>query len=96
MRLIALSVFDEKAGRYANPFFVPAIGVGTRLFGDWVNDANTAIHRHPGDYKLYQVGHFDDVAGVLEVAEVPLFLTAAIDHVEQSGSVPQLREVPRG
>lgn len=57
------SVLDVKADLYASPFCFGAVGQAVRAFSDLVQDPNTMPGRHPEDYKLVQIGEFDDVSG---------------------------------
>lgn len=90
MKLIVCSVFDVKAKAYMSPFYVPNVNIARRSFGDAVLDQSTGISKHPKDYQLYQVGVFDDNAGVFdrEFAR-PEFLANAVDfinmEVEENG-----------
>lgn len=77
-KLIAVCVRDEKADCYSNPFFVPALGIALRMFLDWSKDPETAVGKHPEDYRLYRVGVFDQDSGQLEPEKVPVFLQSAI------------------
>ncbi len=86
MRLLAFSVFDEKAGAFGHPFFVSAVGVATRMFSDWVNRADTSINRHPEDYRLFQVGEFEDGKGSLEGSNPAVFVGHGLDYVERMPS----------
>jgi len=63
--LKAFSIQDVKGEVFHTPFFFAAVGQAVRAFKDLANDANTIIGRHPGDYKLVEVGVFDDATGVL-------------------------------
>lgn len=89
--LICLVVRDEKADCYAHPFFVPAIGIGLRMFEDWSKDKTTAVGLHPEDYSIFRVGSYDQVSGVFEPEAVPVFLArptnVAVPDVEV-GPVP--------
>lgn len=81
MKLMVCSVFDVKASAFMSPFFVPNVNIARRSFGDAVLDSSTGISKHVGDYKLYQVGVFDDNAGVFESFSKPEFLANASDFV---------------
>lgn len=63
--LKVLSVRDRATDSFANPFFVPAIGVAIRSFSDEVNRPDSPLNAHPEDYDLYLVGEFDADAGHL-------------------------------
>jgi len=90
MKLQVFGVFDQKVGAYGHPFFGVAIGQALRQFGDWVQDSNTPLHRHPEDYRLFHVGTFDDQTGELEAFR-PVFLSEAVEFVEK----PRPLEVAR-
>lgn len=62
---LAYSVFDTKSLQYHLPFFQPTDGAAVRLLSDIVNDPNTSVGRHPADFILYCIGHYDDGLGGL-------------------------------
>ena len=66
MKMNAYSIFDTKALQYHLPFFQPADGAAVRMLMDLANDPNTTIGRHPSDFVLYQVGHYDDTLGDIQ------------------------------
>lgn len=94
MRLLAFSVFDEKSGAFGHPFFVSAVGVATRTFSDWVNRNDTPLNQHPEDYRLFQVGSWDDGDGCFEAEKKPNFIGHALDYVERMPS--EKKEAKRG
>lgn len=66
MLLRAYSLFDNKALQYHSPFFTHTNGSAVRMLADLVNDMNTTVGRHPGDYVLYCVGTFSDANASFE------------------------------
>lgn len=81
MILNIYAVYDIKAQAYSNPFFLPHNGQALRGFSDHVQDEKSAVAKHPEDYKLYQLGTFDDVSGLFTAEKVPVFLANASDFV---------------
>lgn len=71
MLLQAFSIYDRKALVYHPPFFAPTQPAAVRMLADLVQDSNTSVGRHPGDFVLYLVGSYSDGNGALE-AIVPL------------------------
>lgn len=71
MMLSAYSIFDNKALVYHPPFFAPTDGSAVRSLSDLVSDTNTNVGRHPADFVLYCIGHYDDNKGQL-IPAVPL------------------------
>lgn len=69
MKLIAMSVRDEKIEAFLPPFFVRTKGEGIRSFTEAASDEKHQFCRHPDDYVLYCVGVFDDNSGRFERAE---------------------------
>lgn len=97
MNLLAFAVFDEKAGAYEKPFFCPAVGIARRLFGDGVNMEDTALSKHPGDYKLYQIGHFELESGILiGMDTAPKFLCHGSDFAKQEINWSRRQHEQRG
>lgn len=84
MKLKVFSIFDIKAKAYSNPFFMPHVGMASRAFGDEVNNPQSAINKHPEDFALYQVGEYDDLAGLFDAAfKQPIFVCNAVDFVKK-------------
>lgn len=79
----AFAILDIKADAYMAPFFFSTVGQAVRAFKDLANDKSTSVARHPGDYKLLQIGTFDDCNGHLDGIE-PVSLGFATDYVEMS------------
>lgn len=89
MKLVVCSVFDVKAAAFMSPFYVANVNMARRSFGDAVLNDSTGISKHPEDFRLYQVGVFDDVDGVFEAGfSKPVFLENAIDYVKVKAEVP--------
>lgn len=73
MTLKVFSVFDIKADKYMTPFFMGATGEAVRAFKDLAMNRDSLVGRHPEDYKLIQIGEFDDSTGVVKtVTQVSL------------------------
>lgn len=88
---MAFSVFDEKAATFSAPFFLPSQGEAIRMFGDLVHDPKTSISRHPGDYKLYSVGSFDQQSGVFTPVVTPGYLCAAVDFIRSPAPAQEVK-----
>lgn len=86
MILKAFSVYDSKALCYGVPFFMSSTGAAVRAFSDLVNDSQSTVYRHPGDFVLYQIGLFDDSVGKLEVVSPQLQLGIGLDFKVVTGS----------
>ncbi len=83
MKLIAFSIFDEKATLYSSPFFTTAIGLATRMFSDLANNTETNIGKHPEDYKLYKIGTFTDNDAKLKSDDTIALIASATDFLER-------------
>lgn len=73
-----MSVYDEKAEAFAQPFFVASELVGARSFMAACADAESLLARFPSDYRLYALGTYDDQDGRFSSYDRPrLVMTAA-------------------
>lgn len=70
---IVMSVRDRAADTFSQPMFLPAVGVGVRIFTDEVNRAaeGNQAYAHPEDFDLYELGTFDDSTGVFTCLDRP-------------------------
>lgn len=71
MLLRGYTIYDCKALQYHSPWWAASDGAAVRSFQDLVNDVNTTIGRHPGDYSLWFIGTYDDNKGIVH-SQVPL------------------------
>lgn len=97
MKLKAFSVFDVKADTFSAPFFFPATGLAVRAFKATVADRETSVGKYPEDFKLVELGEFDDQLGVL-TSKDHSSLGFASDYVERDErqAVLPLKEVGHG
>lgn len=93
MMLKAFAIFDIKSETYNTPFFFPATGQAVRAFKDLVNDRQTTVGRHPGDFKLCCVGVFDDSLGVFDSNSPVVSLGFGTDYVERDNVMVSLGKV---
>lgn len=77
--MVMVSVFDAGTQTFARPFFVRGEGEARRSFQDEVNRvaADNPLHNHPGDFRLFKLGVFDDNTGRILSVEVPELLVDA-------------------
>nr|AVQ10268.1 DNA binding protein VP5 [Gokushovirinae environmental samples] len=69
MKLVCFSVRDEKIGAFLPPFTCRARGEALRSFTDAVNNPEHLFAKNLEDYVLYEVGFFEDVAGMFAPKE---------------------------
>lgn len=81
MILQVFSVFDEKAQTFGRPMLMVHKGEAIRAFSDVLKDEKTLIAKHPEDYKLYNLGTFDDISGMLIALDIPEFMNNATDFI---------------
>jgi len=74
-----VAVKDLALGAFLPPFFVPAVGIAVRQFGDEVKKDDSPMHAHPEDYELYDMGRFDD-GGSFEIWPEPIRLARGVDY----------------
>ena len=83
MKLLAFSVYDEKAECFGQPFFTSAVGIASRTFSEWANNKESMIGRHPGDFKLYHVGYWLDDKAAFDTNQTPQLIGCGTDYVIQ-------------
>lgn len=59
------SMHDAKAGIYSQPFYAPNRAVAQRHFQAAMDDPQSMVSKFPADFRLYEVGVFNDVTGVV-------------------------------
>lgn len=84
MKLRVFAVYDDKAGAYMTPFFMPSVGEAVRAFSDAVVNPESAFHRHADDFTLYELGEYDQALGRF-VCDVPEPLVRASSLIVPSG-----------
>lgn len=82
------SVYDSGVKMYMQPFYSVSKGNALRSFITASNDPNMPFFATPSDYTLFQVGEWDDVAGIHTSLAVPLSLGTALMHKH----IPQVIE----
>ncbi|CAK0755299.1 hypothetical protein CCP3SC15_2050004 [Gammaproteobacteria bacterium] len=70
MVLKAFGIFDVQASCFSPPFFMSTKGQAVRAFTDLVNDHQSTVFKHPEDYRLGQLGTFDDFTGMLSTTDI--------------------------
>lgn len=81
MKLKVYSVYDEKAKAFNQPFYQNNAGQASRSFGDSVSKPESTVAKHAADFRLYEIGDFDDETGKIVSYEMPIFITSATDFV---------------
>lgn len=87
MKILAISIFDDKAAVFNPPLFFANKALAMRWFGDRVAEQNSHIGKHPSDFHLYCLGEFDDLSGSFESFPKPDFLCHAVDFVNNNKEV---------
>jgi hypothetical protein len=85
MKLEIFSVYDSKAAAYLPPFYLPQIGMATRIFQNCANDKGHQFGANPGDYALFHLGQFDDNSAIIETKPTP----------ENLGLAQEFKDSPR-
>lgn len=86
MKIKMFVVYDSKAEAYDKPFCLRSKGEALRGWQDVVNDGQSAISAHPGDFTLFEIGEFDLMCGELKVHEAKISLGTGLEHKRPSSS----------
>lgn len=74
MRLFVLAIRDRALDAFGTPLCVQSVAAGVRSFTDEVNRAaeDNQLYKHPEDFDLYLVGHFETSDGQLQAEGVQM------------------------
>lgn len=75
------AVCDKKASLFWSPMPSVSDGVAIRAFSDAVVSEQSELSRHAGDFALYQVGEFDESAGLLIPLVPPRYVADAVEFL---------------
>lgn len=70
------SVLDKAVNAFLPPFFARARGEAIRSFSEAANDEKHQFRRHLDDYVLYELGEFNDAAGIFTCGEPVRIISA--------------------
>jgi len=82
MHLYMFAVKDRATDSFGAPFFLQHRQQAIRQFSDEVNRAaeDNLMYRHPDDFDLYDLGHYDTERGVVVMDyDIPEVLVRAKD-----------------
>lgn len=85
MRMTLVCVLDKATQQFGNPFVVVNKGQALRTFGDEVQSSNpdNQIAKHPDDFELYFLGHYETDNASFELVDVPERISRGTDFVKQ-------------
>ncbi len=83
MKLLAFSIYDEKSECFGHPLFFSAVGLAARLFQEWCNNPEIPPGKNPEDFKLYQIGSWNNATAKFETDNVPIFIGNGTDYVKK-------------
>lgn len=81
MKKHIVAVSDKKS-TFLQPVCTGSLGEAERGFGDEVNNPQSLMSKHPGDYALYLIGTFDPESGVIVPEPKPKFLAEAMNYAK--------------
>lgn len=75
------SIKDIKAEVFDRPFYLQNRAIAIRSFTDEANNPQSLINKHPEDYDLYEIGHYDDTDAGFTIYDKPELILNASDVV---------------
>ena len=76
------SVYDLKAEVYQMPFYAHNRGHAMRMIQDVVRNKDSMLAKHPGDFRLLEVGEYNDSNGRIVGFEINKEVVDIIDLFE--------------
>ena len=87
MKMHILSVYDKATGAYLQPIFTNSKGSVLRQLTDLVKEKQHPFGQHPEDYTLFDLGFWDDSAGLMLTSEpTKLYPLLDLDESHQSAA----------
>lgn len=83
----AFAPHDLKLGVFLSPWFTVHAGTALRTWEELVNDGKSVFAKHPSDFRLCEVGEFDDLSGKLIACE-PKQIATALEYLKPVGVQP--------
>lgn len=80
-----LSIFvlhDITAEVYTSPFFTSGQSVAKRTLKNMVETPGSTIYTNPEDFRLYEIGIYDDSTGTIDLYEEKLYVCRASDFAQ--------------
>lgn len=66
MKVFVYNIYDEKAGAFLRPFFMPSMAAARRAVATIVNGEEDHIFKtNPSDFTLFEIGEYDDNTGLI-------------------------------
>lgn len=84
MFLKVYSIYDSGVEAYMQPFYARAKGEAIRMFTNTVNDVSTVVNAHPDQFTLFEIGVFDDKAGMVDCFAAPLSIGNGLEFKRSS------------
>jgi len=84
MKLEIFSVYDSKAAAFLPPFFMANGAVACRSFQEACNQPDSQFYKHPEDYTLFSLGHFEDTLATFDIPQTTKPLVTAASLKESS------------
>ena len=78
MKYSIYAVYDVKCEAYMTPFFIGSDAQAIRSFKDAIENPELPFGKHPEDFTLFQIGHFNDHDGEV-VGNPPMTLGNALE-----------------
>lgn len=83
MKLLAFAVLDIATEHFNTPFFAKTRREGMRIFDTVARDTSSKLNQHPHDFRLYEIGTYDDQTAAFQNSGMHDLGTAASFLVDQ-------------
>jgi len=83
------TVYDEKAEAYLSIFEARSSAEAVRSITAAANSQDSLLGKYPNDFRLMELGSFDEKTGTMEVHNGPVFVVRVGDLVQSSDQAPK-------
>lgn len=84
MKKLICSIYDEKSELFTNPILQITKGEALRNFITEVESGKSMLSSHPQDFKIYELGTFDDQSAKFIIYDIPRLLDSAINYKKET------------
>lgn len=84
------SIYDSKVKAYMQPFFMRTKGEVIRSLMNELQQADSNLAKHPGDYTLFEIADWDEQAGKLEPYKTHESIGIIQEFIKTENKLPKI------
>lgn len=90
MTMMIYAIYDSKTEIYSQPHFLINKGTASRAWADAANDPQSPFSKHPADYTMFEIGHYNDITGNITMHQAKIPIGSALEFRQGKQTTPNL------